>query len=222
MRRYAIITCGGIGKRLGTTLPKQFTALAGKPILYHCLERFKQADAEITLIVSLPEHYIRFWKDLTAHLPPIEHRVVPGGCHRFDSVKNALEIVPDNVLVAVHDGVRPLVSTAVILRSFDLAEQFSGAVPVCPLRYSLRKTFENGTSAAVERESYVQVNTPQCFHSTLLKQAYQIDYKPEFTDDASVFEAAGHPVRLFEDDAKNIKITYPEDLVMAEALYHNS
>jgi len=218
LKRYAIITCGGIGKRLGTALPKQFAVLVGKPVLYHCLEAFKQADAEITLIVSLPEHYITFWEDLTAHLPPIEHRVVSGGHHRFDSVKNALEIVPDDVLVVVHDGVRPLVSTEVIRRSFNLAEQSPGVVPVCPLRYSLRKTFENGTSVAVERETYVQVNTPQCFRSTLLKQAYQTDYKPEFTDDASVFEAAGHAIQLFEDDAKNIKITYPEDLVIAEAL----
>ena len=218
MKRYAIITCGGIGKRLGTALPKQFAELAGKPVLYHCLEVFKQADADIKLIVSLPEHYIAFWEDLIKHFPPIKHHIVHGGLHRFDSVKNALEIVPDNVLVAVHDGVRPLVSTATIRQAFNLAKQAQGAVPVCPLRYSLRKTFEDGTSAAVEREAYVQVNTPQCFHSTLLKQAYQTYYKPEFTDDASVFEAAGHSVQLFEDEAKNIKITYPEDLIIAELL----
>lgn len=201
-----------------STIPKQFMLINEIPVLYHCLNIFQHTIPEIHIIVSLPENYQEYWLNLIKNLPPIQHQCVNGGIHRFESVKNALKYVPNSALVAIHDGVRPLVHSDTILKAFELAEKYDSAIPVCQLNYSLRQFTENGNSNAVDRNFYVRVNTPQCFKAALLKAAYNCNFQQNFTDDASVFEAFGHHIHLFEDFPQNIKITYPEDLMTAEAI----
>lgn len=203
---------------MNQSIPKQFLPINGQPVLYHCLTLFKQTLPDCHIIISLPEDYKSYWFNLIQALPFIEHQCVSGGINRFDSVKNALKYVPDNTLVAIHDGVRPLVEPDTITKSFEIAKQFDSAIPVCKMAYSLRHCDQNGHSSAVNRNEYVSVNTPQCFKAALLKAAYQCNYRQEFTDDASVFEAAGNSIHLFEDHPQNIKITYPEDIVLAQAI----
>jgi 2-C-methyl-D-erythritol 4-phosphate cytidylyltransferase len=146
----------------------------------------------------------------------LPHQIVAGGNERYDSVKKGLEKISDNQLVAIHDGVRPLVSRETISKSYQLAEIYGSAVPSVPVKESLREVLEC-KNRPVDRRNFYLIQTPQTFNSLLIKQAYQKPYNPLFTDDASVFEAAGNEVHLFEGNIENIKITTPTDLKMAEA-----
>lgn len=218
MKKYAIIVAGGSGKRMGGNLPKQFLKLSGLPILVHTLQAFYDADPEIQLIITLPAAEIQFWEELKDwHHNEVEHTVVAGGDTRYQSVKNALSYVNEG-LVAVHDGVRPFVSAKIINQSFEIAESKGAAVTAVPMKDSVRKVDDKGNSENIDRSTLRMVQTPQTFDTELLKSAYKTPYSSRFTDDASVVEAYGHEVSLIEGDYKNIKITTPEDLVIAEAL----
>ncbi len=218
MKKYAIIVAGGTGKRMGEALPKQFLKLGGTPILIHTLQAFQAADPEIKLILTLPQEEIQFWDELNIwHQNYIEHKVVAGGETRFHSVKNALAHV-DEGLVAVHDGVRPFVSKKTINESFEQAKENKAVVTAVPMKDSVRQLDESGNSKNIERSSLRLIQTPQTFNVELLKSAYNTTFKPSFTDDASVVEAHGHSITLIEGEYQNIKITTPEDLIIAEAL----
>lgn len=216
--KFIIIVAGGKGERMGADKPKQFLEIDGKPILRRTMERFIGFDSSAVLIVVLSSEWKEYWKRYCADSPfRCKFSIATGGITRFHSVQNALKMVPDGALVAVHDGVRPLVSDTFLKRIFDAAEQFQAVIPVVPVTDSLR-LLDSGGSSPVDRSRYVAVQTPQIFHSEVLKAAYKKAYSPSFTDDASVVEAAGFPVTLVPGQRSNIKITTVEDLRIAAAL----
>lgn len=217
-QKYAIIVAGGSGKRMGNEIPKQFIEVAGKPILMHTLQRFYEYDANIKIIVVLPESQHKYWNDLILKYNfTISHKVTKGGVERFFSVLKGVALISENALVAVHDGVRPLVSQETIESSFEKAAEMGSAIPVIKATESIRKIYEN-TSKAVNRNNYVMVQTPQVFQSEILIKAYQQEYDCKFTDDASVVEKAGYPIHMVNGNAENIKITRPMDLKIASVL----
>jgi 2-C-methyl-D-erythritol 4-phosphate cytidylyltransferase len=217
-QKIAIIVAGGKGERMNTDIPKQFIEIQSKPILMHTLDVFHRFDTAMQLILVLPAVQIEFWKELCQkHKFTIPHQIVVGGRARFYSVKNGLESINVPALIAVHDGVRPLVSLDTIARCFDAADEFDAAIPVIDLVDSIRQLTTNG-SQSVDRSSYKLVQTPQIFDSELLKRAYEQDFSSLFTDDASVVEAMGKHVQLVEGNRENIKITTEFDLLIAETL----
>jgi 2-C-methyl-D-erythritol 4-phosphate cytidylyltransferase len=222
MRCYAIIVAGGSGTRFKSEIPKQFLLLNGKPVLMHTIEKFINSSFHPEIIVALPSVHIRTWKELCEKFVfQLQHVIVPGGETRFGSVKNCLNIIREKSIVAVHDGVRPLASTALIDRCFETADEHNAAMPVIPIHESVRK-IEDDFSVPVSRSSYCIVQTPQCFHSELLKKAYDRDYDEVFTDDSTVVELTGTKIKLIEGEMANIKITTPGDLKIAEVLANES
>ncbi|UKJ06098.1 2-C-methyl-D-erythritol 4-phosphate cytidylyltransferase [Solitalea lacus] len=218
MTYYAIIVAGGTGSRMGASVPKQFLELKGLPILMHSIRAFYQWPLVPKIILVMHPEYHEHWKKLCEeHKFTTPHTLIAGGKTRFESVKNGLSLVKSPGVVAVHDAVRPLVSHQFIVDLFQSAQKNGNAVPAVKCRDSIRKV-ENNISVAINREHYYLVQTPQCFSAELILQAYEQEYKEEFTDDASVVEALGTTILLTEGDYKNIKITYPEDLLFAEAI----
>ena len=216
--KIAIIVAGGKGERMNADIPKQFIEIQGKPILMHTLEVFNRYDAQMQLILVLPEVQIKFWNELCVkHNFGLNHQIVVGGQSRFNSVKNGLQAVKTPAIVAVHDGVRPLVSVETIERCFETAEKFDTAIPVVDLVDSIRQVSGNG-SKSVDRNAFKLVQTPQVFDVELLQKAYEQEYSPLFTDDASVVEALGIKIHLVEGNRENIKITTEFDLKMAESI----
>lgn len=214
-----LIVAGGRGTRMGGPQPKQFLELAGRPVLMHTLEAFDRWDASARLIVVLPEDQIDTWKRLCeAHVFGRIHRVVAGGETRFHSVRNGLGAVASDGLIAVHDGVRPLVAPSVIAACFAAAADGGAAVPVVPVVESVREMDADGDSRPVDRTRLRVVQTPQVFRADVLRAAYCLPYDPRFTDDASVVEASGVAVRLVPGNRENIKLTTPMDLLLAEQL----
>jgi len=222
MNKYALVVAGGRGSRMGAEIPKQFLLLKGLPVLMHTLKAFRSID-DIHLILVLPEDQIMYWNQLcTKYDFSLPHQIVAGGETRFQSVKNGLQSISDSeALVAIHDGVRPLVSIDIIKESYKLAQQMGNALTIIPLKDSIRMQTDKG-SVSVNRSDYFLVQTPQTFRLSEIKTAYE--NAPElntFTDDASVIEAIGAEIHLVQGDYKNIKITTPEDLLFAEALLKN-
>jgi len=221
MHKYAIIVAGGKGERMGKDIPKQFLELNGKPIIMHTIEKFKSTFQDIEIILALPENQIDFWEELCVlhHFPFSPKRVVKGGKTRFHSVQNALKRVTEKGIVGIHDGVRPLVSSETIINCFKTAEQKGNAIPVVDVVDSLRHVSkQDGTNNAVTRNCYKAVQTPQCFTSASILKAYEQEFDPTFTDDASVVEKLGKTIYLVDGNTENIKITTVQDLMLAEAL----
>jgi len=220
MKKAAVLVAGGKGMRMGTSLPKQYLPLAGKPVLMHTLEKFFSADPSLHLILVLPKDDFEYWRSLCDnHNFTLPHELVPGGESRFQSVKNGLMALPfTEGLVAIHDGVRPFVTELVIQSSFEQAAKSGSAIPVVPLKDSIRKVNAGGESTFQERKDYRLVQTPQTFQVEQLMQAFAVEELGIFTDDATVYEHQGWAVTLIEGNAENIKLTTPEDLVFAEFL----
>ena len=203
---------------MGGDLPKQFLLINGLPVLMHTINRFADYDPAMKIVLVLPESQIVYWKDLCEkHYFLVNHLVIRGGDTRFHSVNNGINAVTACNLIAIHDGVRPLVSHDTIKRCFTSAAEYGTAIPVLPANESLRKGKMN-LSVSVDRSQYFQVQTPQVFNYSLIKNAYHQSWTPEFTDDASVVEKAGSIIQMVLGNRENIKITHPEDLVIAEAL----
>jgi len=220
MNRYALIVPGGTGTRMGTDIPKQFLELAGKPVLMHSIERFRSYDETIRIIVVIPESQFVFWDSLKEKYSfSVYHTLVKGGSSRFFSVKNGLREVEDNSIVAIHDGVRPLVSTDTIERCFRTAMEFGNAIPVINSSDSVRMVTEHG-NIPVNRHRLKIIQTPQVFNAGLIKKAYLREFSPEYTDDAMLLETTGEIIHLVEGNRENIKITNPEDLTIAGALFN--
>lgn len=206
-----IITAGGIGKRMGAEIPKQFIRVADLPILMHTIKCFHSFDATSQIIVTLPEDWINYWEDLIKEFEfDISHTVVTGGVERYDSIKNALNHCQYEI-IGVHDGVRPLVSHLTIERCLQLTKEKGSAIPTLPLKESLRKLTDSG-SQSVDRKNYLSVQTPQFFQVEMLKNAYKIPFHNGITDDASLVEEAGYSIAITEGNEENIKVTTPIDL----------
>jgi len=200
---------------MGAAMPKQFLPLAGVPVLVRTVQAFLAFDPALALIVVLPQAEHAHWAGLCAmySLPP--HDVVAGGSSRTESVRAGLSACAPNSVVAVHDGVRPLVSADLLERCFAAAESTGAAIPVLPLTDSLRRLEGDGRSTAANRADFVAVQTPQCFHFAVLDAAYT-QATTEATDDATLVERLGHPIALVPGERRNIKLTTPEDMALAE------
>ena len=221
MTNYCIIVAGGSGSRMGAETPKQFLLVGGIPVLMHAIRNFYEFDPFLQQILVLPETEIASWKILCLQYQfTIPHQTIAGGETRFQSVKNGLSLVPECNLIAVHDGVRPLVSHETLTRCFESADKRGSAIPVLPANESLREGDMN-ESVPVDRSRFYIVQTPQVFKAAILKNGYKQAWITGFTDDASVVEHTGTPVRLVMGNRENIKITFPEDLLIAELFLKN-
>ena len=218
MNKYALIVAGGSGSRMQSDTPKQFLEIGKMPILMHTLNAFYQYSSSLHIILVLPEEHISIWNNLVIdHHFGIDHTLVRGGETRFESVKNGLDNINGDGLVAIHDGVRPFVSQELIANCFiSAAENGTGIAAVTP-KDSLREITENGNNT-VDRTSYKLMQTPQSFSISLIKNSYSEAKGMGFTDDASVAEQAGNKITLVEGEYRNIKITTPEDIKIAQAL----
>jgi 2-C-methyl-D-erythritol 4-phosphate cytidylyltransferase len=213
-----IIVAGGKGERMQTSVPKQFIELKNKPVLMHTISVFLSYNSKINIIVVLPQTQMENWRELCKkHAFTIQHLVVKGGDTRFESVKNGLRYVGNEGLIAVHDGVRPLVSHHTIKTCFEEAERCGTAIPVVDAVESIRQIDDDG-SCSVDRSKFKLVQTPQVFKAEILQKAYEQVFTPLFTDDAAVVENYGIKINLVKGNRENIKITTPFDLKIAEAL----
>lgn len=220
-KKTLIVVAGGYGVRVGSNTPKQFLLVGGMPVLMHTLERFYSYDDSIRILLVIPERYNPIWKELcNEYFFSVPHELIPGGTERFHSVKKALESCSDEGLIAVHDGVRPLVSVRTIAACFAAAAEYGSGVPAMSPAESIR-ILQNGSSRPIDRAQIKIVQTPQVFRADYLQKAYQADYQDNFTDDASVFEAAGFPIHLCEGNPENIKITHAIDLELAASLLNS-
>lgn len=210
-----IITAGGTGQRMNASLPKQFLLIHEKPILMRTLEQFYQFNPKMQLIVTLPEEWKHHWEELQQDYDfSIPHRVVDGGIERYHSIRNALGYCHGEI-VAVHDGVRPLVSHETLKRCLDAMGRSDAVIPVMPFTESIRKR-EGDRTVSVPRADFLTVQTPQCFRLKVLKKAYELPYHVGITDDAGLVEEAGFRIDTVEGNAENIKITSRMDLKYAE------
>lgn len=222
---YVIITAGGSGTRMGAEMPKQFMNLCGKPVLRRTLDIFRSLPEQVRFILTLPQAQIPWWEEYCSRSNYFlgTHVVVPGGITRFHSVKNAVDYIEPGQIAIVHDGVRPFVSSELVWRMIGLCRDgATGVVPSVPcvdtLRI-LRQEEEHLTfGASVDRTGIYAVQTPQVFHSEALVHAYTQPFRQEFTDDASVVHAAGYDIRYIRGSRANIKLTAPDDMILAEAL----
>lgn len=224
-KKYLIVMAAGSGTRMGAQVPKQFLELGGKAILRRTIEVFLEACPGISVITVLPEAHIPYWRNYC-----LEHNficpqvIVKGGITRFHSVRNALSKVPDGALAAVHDGVRPLVSPGLVRKMFAEAEEKGALIPVVPCVDTMKVLEKKGdelvpvAGRTVDRSVLFGAQTPQVFHSELLKAAYSLPYDTSFTDDASVVERYGKNLSYTMGERFNIKITTQEDLVLAKAI----
>ena len=218
LKKYAIIVAGGSGTRMNAPIPKQFMKLDGKPVLIHTISKFEEANLNIELILVLSFDQILYWEQLCAEYqfqPKL--KIAESGETRFHSVKKGLALIEEEGIVAVHDAARPLVSTKTIATAYKAAEMYGNAVPAVPLNDSIRQ-IDSTLSIAVDRTKYCIIQTPQCFATSIIKKAYEQDYKYTFTDDATVVEAIGEKIHLIDGNPDNIKITTPKDFIIAEAL----
>jgi 2-C-methyl-D-erythritol 4-phosphate cytidylyltransferase len=218
LKEHALIVAGGKGTRIKSDVPKQFIEVAGKPVLIHTLEAFFTYSDSISVVLVLPDEDFGRWEAIRKKFKfdkPVT--LQKGGATRFQSVRNGLDLLPSEGLVAIHDGVRPLVSPDIIGASFRLAAIHKCAIASVRLKESIRMTDQDSTKA-VDRSRFRLIQTPQTFELGLIKRAYQMNEDPTLTDDASVAERSGHAISLFEGSYENIKITTAEDLAVAEAL----
>ena len=204
METYVLITAGGQGKRLASIFPKQFIPIAGMPI------------ATGLLFIGIA---INLWKDLCTEFEfQVEYQIVRGGNERFHSVQNGLHHIPHDSLVLIHDGVRPLVRPDTIERVIATSQEKGNAIPCVVPTQTLRKITSSGNSQHLDRKKLRMVQTPQGFHSNLIKEAYNQEFNPSFTDDASVLESLGNQINIVEGNYSNIKVTHPADIKLVEAL----
>ena len=227
-KKYLLVTAGGSGTRMGSALPKQFMLLGGVPILRRTIEVFLRAVPDIQVITVLPEAHVNDWREYCLKenfLCP--QRLVKGGFTRFHSVKNALKYVPDDAVVAVHDGVRPLITAGKIRELFDAALDAPAVIPVLPVTDTLKLIDRKegqlvSAGEPIDRSRVFAAQTPQVFQAAALKAAYGQQFDMLFTDDASVAERYGIPLTFREGERYNLKITTPEDLVLASAIIDSS
>jgi 2-C-methyl-D-erythritol 4-phosphate cytidylyltransferase len=222
MRKYAVLVAGGSGSRMKSDLPKQFILLKNKPLLVYTIESFLQVDADINIILVLPEQYLQTGKDIVAqYFNDKEIIITSGGATRFHSVKNGLMQINEEGIVLVHDAVRSLVSVDLIQRSLNEVIIKKAIIPAISSKDSVR-LIEGEKNKSISRDTVMLVQTPQTFFSEDLKKAFEMEYNDSFTDEASVMEAAGFQIYIIAGDENNIKITHPIDLIIAEKILDNA
>lgn len=215
--KLVIIVAGGSGSRMGAAVPKQFLDLDGRPVLTRTLDAFAAVEG-MRVVLVLPRAHVGLWHELClarGYASPAD--LAEGGPTRFESVRNGLALWRGERLIGVHDGVRPMVSRETIERCYADADRFGTAVPALAAVESVRLVAPDGGNRAVDRRQVMMVQTPQVFRAETLLGAYSQPESPLFTDDASVVEAAGHPIHISEGQPGNIKLTTPCDLRAAEA-----
>ncbi len=218
IKKYAVIVAGGRGLRMGAAVPKQFLPILGKPLLCYAIQAFAATIRGIHIILVLPSDQLNSAKTvLKSYLGNIEVTTVAGGETRYESVQNGLKKVHNDGVVFIHDGVRPLISQDLIQRCYQQAIEKGSAIPVIPVMDSIR-ILENGSSHPINREHLRIVQTPQTFMTNIILPAFQQEYQASFTDEANVVEAQGAPVHLIDGALENIKVTTPEDMLIAETL----
>lgn len=210
-----------MGHRMGFGMPKQFLEIAAKPIIAHTIDLFFKFDPDILMVVVIPKSYEGIWNKIkVTYYPDKNILFTEGGNSRFESVKKGLSLLNKNMIIGVHDAVRPMVMQDVISGCYDMAAKKGNAIPVIPVIESLRKA-EGIKNFPVSREGMKIVQTPQVFQGELLIKAYSQPFNPEFTDDSTVVEALGARINLIMGNPENIKITTPFDLKIAEAYLIN-
>lgn len=215
-KRGVIIVAGGSGRRMQSSLPKQFMILGNMPVVARTINTFAEVLPGAEIVVVLPAEHIELWRSLAARFDVAVHKCVAGGKERFDSVKRGIEALsPEAEFIAVHDGVRALVSKKLILRTVLAADEHDAVIPVVDVTDSIRRV-EGEESFIVPRSELRAVQTPQVFRAELLRRAYALPYDSRFTDDASVVEMAGGRIALVEGERSNLKLTTPEDMAWAE------
>lgn len=218
MKKVAVLVAGGVGSRMKSTLPKQFLLIKQKPILYYTLKIFFEADDDFEIILVLPKEYFELGMDIiAADFNQKNIKLTEGGESRFHSVQNGLKLVPDNSVVFVHDAVRCLLSKDLIIRCYETAMHKGSAIPVVNSKDSIRM-IAGETHQSINRDAVKLVQTPQVFLSNLILPAFQTEYSPSFTDEASVLEHQGIELHLVEGEENNIKITHPLDIYIAEKI----
>lgn len=218
MGNYAIIIAGGTGNRMGNEVPKQFMLLNGKPVLMYSIEQFYKHDKDTKIIVVLHPSYLSMWVQLcNRHSFLIAHKIVKGGETRYQSVKNGLDTINGEGLVAVHDAARPLASVRLIDACFAAAINKGSAIPGIPVNETVRM-IKGDAIELINRNNLRIIQTPQVFQTDILREAYKQPYREDFTDDASLLEAMGVPINLVAGEPGNIKITLPADLEIASLL----
>ena len=215
-KRGVVIVAGGSGRRMHSALPKQFMLLGGIPVVARTINIFAEALPGAEIVVVLPEEHIAMWKNLAARFDVAVHKCVAGGAERFHSVKAGIEALSEDVTsIAVHDGVRALVTKRLIIRAALAIEENDAVIPVIEVVDSYRRV-EQGGSTILPRSELRIVQTPQIFKSSILRKAYTQEFDQAFTDDASVVEAMGIKITLVDGERTNIKLTTPEDMEWAE------
>lgn len=215
MKKFALIVAGGSGSRMNNNIPKQFIEINGRPVLMHTFDTFFKYDPNLEFILVLPQEHIQLWNSLCKlHRFVLNHKIAFGGNTRFQSVKNGLDKISEEGIVFIHDGVRPLVSGQTLKNCFETATEKGNALPVIPVTESVRVK-EEKTSRTVDRSKYFLVQTPQTFRTDIILNAYKQTENNLFTDDASVLESLGETIHMVEGNRGNIKITFPEDLILA-------
>ncbi len=209
---------GGSGSRMQSSLPKQFMILAGEPVVARTINTFSEALPGAEIVVVLPKEHISLWKNLAARFDVAVHKCVEGGKERFDSVKAGIAALsPEVEYVAIHDGVRALVTKRLIINAMLKIESVEAVIPVVDAVDSYR-VVEGEHNEVIPRSKLRIVQTPQLFRADILRRAYAQEYDPRFTDDATVVEGLGVKITLIEGERSNIKLTTPEDMVYAEAM----
>lgn len=220
-QQYLIIVAGGKGSRMQNDLPKQFVKVHDKEIIIHTIEKFLRCDKEIQIIIAVHEDYLEHTAKQLEQNDMFNSKIISGGNTRYQSVKNALAIINDDAaIVGIHDAARPCVSAGTIERCYAVAREKGNAVPAINLHESIREV-KTGKNKALNRNDYKIIQTPQCFRLSEIKKAFEQPYNETFTDDASVLEANGGVINLVEGNEENIKITFPNDLLIAKIFLEN-
>ncbi|MBA4260360.1 MAG: 2-C-methyl-D-erythritol 4-phosphate cytidylyltransferase [Chitinophaga sp.] len=218
MQKIAIITAGGSGTRMGSSIPKQFLLLNQKPLLYFTLSAFVEAFHDIQFVLVVPKDYRLAAEQLIKEMNLVQQtKLVVGGETRFHSVQNGIRSITTAGVVFVHDGVRCLVSSDLIKRCYDQTIQMGSAIPAVASIDSVR-IVTNQTHEPIDRDRVKIIQTPQTFLSAPLIKAFEQSYQAHFTDEATVMEAAGETVHLIEGEYSNLKITRPNDLIIAHTI----
>jgi 2-C-methyl-D-erythritol 4-phosphate cytidylyltransferase len=218
VENYVIIVAGGSGQRMLSEIPKQFLTIAEKPVLLYSLETFAEAIPDIIIILVLPEKHFEIWeKIIKEQNVSIKHSLVAGGETRSQSVLNGLKLITGSGLVAIHDGVRPIITPELIRNLFSRASLFGSAIPAIPVTDTVRQ-IQGDQSVLIDRNQLRLVQTPQVFKSDILHKAYEKYGSGSYTDDATAVEKSGFKIHLCEGDPQNIKLTNPLDILIAEAI----
>lgn len=218
--KYAIIVAAGKGVRMGHPIPKQYLPLSGKPVVYYSIRSFLLAFSDIHIILVYANGDELYLNKVLTLFPENNFHLVAGGETRFHSVKNGLDQIKSRSVIFIHDGVRPLVSSSLIHSLYQETLEKGNAIPCLPIKESIRQ-IKNGKNSAVNRNEFRAVQTPQTFLSEVILPAFEQDYQSDFTDEAGVVEKSGVPINLVAGDEKNIKITTPGDMWIAEQYLKN-